>query len=99
MPWRRTWQTTPVFLFGEFHRQRSLVGYSPWGHTESDMTEYTHTHTHTHTHIFPLAIIMGQSTINSLHRILVMAYEFDGRETYCNFSHVIPATVRCTIVL
>ena len=30
------------------------VGYSPWGHKESDTTEceYTHTHTHTHTHIF-----------------------------------------------
>ena len=41
---------TPVFLSGEFHGQRSLVGYSPWGHKESDMTEQiTHTHTHTHT--------------------------------------------------
>ena len=30
---------TLVFLPGEFHGQRSLVGYSPWGHKESDMTE------------------------------------------------------------
>ena len=30
-PWRRKWQLTPVFLSGEFHGQRSLVGYSPWG--------------------------------------------------------------------
>ena len=30
---------TPVFLPGEFHRQRSLAGYSPWGHKESDTTE------------------------------------------------------------
>ena len=30
---------TPVFLPGEFHRQKSLVGYSPWGRKESDMTE------------------------------------------------------------
>ena len=29
-PWRRKWQTTLVFLPGEFHGQRSLVGYSPW---------------------------------------------------------------------
>ena len=29
-PWRRKWQPTPVFLPGEFHAQRSLVGYSPW---------------------------------------------------------------------
>ena len=32
-------QPTPVFLPGEFHGQRSLVGYSPWGCRESDMTE------------------------------------------------------------
>ena len=39
MPWRREWLPTPVFLPGEFHRQRSLVGYSPWGLKESDRTE------------------------------------------------------------
>ena len=37
--WRRKWQPTPVFLPGEFHGQRSLEGYSPWGRKESDMTE------------------------------------------------------------
>ena len=30
---------TPVFLLGELHEQRSPVGYSPWGHKESDMIE------------------------------------------------------------
>ena len=39
IPWRRTWQPTPIFLPGEFHGQRSLVGYSPWGHKESEMTQ------------------------------------------------------------
>ena len=38
-PWRREWQPTPVFLPGESHGQRSLAGYSPWGRTESHMTE------------------------------------------------------------
>ena len=43
--WRREWWLpTPVFLPGEFHGQRSLVGYSPWGHEESDMTEWLHFH-------------------------------------------------------
>ena len=42
--WRRKWQSTPVFLPGESHGQRSLVGYSPWGHKESDMTERLHLH-------------------------------------------------------
>ena len=32
IPWRRAWQTTPVFLPGESHGQRSLVGYGLWGH-------------------------------------------------------------------
>ena len=34
IPWRWEWQPTPVFLPGESHEQRSLVGYSPWGHKE-----------------------------------------------------------------
>ena len=40
-PWRMKWQLTLVFLPGKFHRQRSLVGYSPWGRKESDTTEAT----------------------------------------------------------
>jgi len=39
IPWRRKQQSTPVSLPGKFHGQRSLVGYSPWGHKEQDMTE------------------------------------------------------------
>ena len=35
----REWQPTPVLLPGESHGQRSLAGYSPCGHKESDMTE------------------------------------------------------------
>ena len=38
-PWRREWQPTPAFLPGESHGQKSLVGYSPRGHKESDTTE------------------------------------------------------------
>ena len=39
IPWRRGWQSTPVFLPGEFSGQRSLVGYSPWGCKELDTIE------------------------------------------------------------
>ena len=38
-PLRRKWQLTPVFLPGKFHGQRSLAGYSPRGHKESDTSE------------------------------------------------------------
>ena len=40
--WRRKWQPTPVLLPGKFHGLRSLVGYSPWDHKESDTTEGLH---------------------------------------------------------
>ena len=50
--WSRNWQPTPVFLPGEFHGQRSLAGYSPWGRKELDtMERLTHTHTHTSLHL------------------------------------------------
>ena len=38
IPWRRKWQPTPIFLPGESPGQRSLMGYSPWGRNEGDMT-------------------------------------------------------------
>ena len=38
-PWRRHWLPTPVFLPGEFHGQKSLAGYSPWGCKELGLTE------------------------------------------------------------
>ena len=39
--WRRAWQPTPVFMLGESHGQRSVVGNSPWGCKESDTAEMT----------------------------------------------------------
>ena len=40
IPWRKAWLPTPVFLPGESHGQRRLVGYSPCGHKESDTTQW-----------------------------------------------------------
>ena len=37
--WRRQWHPTPVLLPGKSRGRRSLAGYSPWGHQESDTTE------------------------------------------------------------
>ena len=42
IPWRRKWQPKPVLLPGKSHGQRSMVGYSPWGCKELDMTEQLH---------------------------------------------------------
>ena len=41
---RRQWQPTPVLLPGKSHGWRSLVGCSPWGRKELDMTEQLHFH-------------------------------------------------------
>ena len=43
IPWKSTWQPTSVFLSGESHGQRSLMGYSmgSWGLKESDTNEMT----------------------------------------------------------
>ena len=39
IPWRRKWHPIPLFLPGEFHGQRNMAGYSPWGPKESGMTK------------------------------------------------------------
>ena len=43
-PLEKEWQPTPVFLPGKSHGERSLVGYSPWGLKELEMTEHAHMH-------------------------------------------------------
>ena len=55
-PWRTTWQPASGFLPGESHGQRSLVGYSSWGHKELDMTESVHTQ-YIHTSLRHLGLI------------------------------------------
>ena len=59
---RRKWQPTPVFLLGESHRQRCLVGYSPWGHKDSDTTEQL---THSYT-LFSIVAILDCIPTNSV---------------------------------
>ena len=49
--WRRKWHPTPVFLPGKSHGWRNLVGYSPWGHKESETTEWLSLHLTSHTSI------------------------------------------------
>ena len=46
IPWNRKWHPTPVFSLGKYHGQESLVGYSPWGCKQSDMTEHLSTAQH-----------------------------------------------------
>ena len=59
--WRRKWQPTPVFLPGESQGWQSLVGFSLWGCTESDMTQQQQ---HTLSKALPL-----QSIYNIIHEL------------------------------
>ena len=52
IPWRRAWQPTPVFLPGESHGWGKLVGYSPRGHKELDMTGWLSTQ-HKVVYVYP----------------------------------------------
>ena len=54
IPGRKKWQPPPVFLPRKSHGQRSLVGYSPWGPKESNMTQPELLHTHTKTKLLQL---------------------------------------------
>ena len=49
IPWKRKWQPTPVFLRGEYHGQRSLVGYSSRGCKDLDTIEHVHACIQAHT--------------------------------------------------
>ena len=67
------WQPTPVSLPGESHGQRSLAGYSPWGHKELDMTEHswtlsTFTDKHTGKNRQPLVMKDGPDTGHTKHK-------------------------------
>ena len=59
-----------MFLPGKFYVQSSLVGYSPKGHKELDMTEQLSVclcmHTHTHTHTFPLGAFLVELVVKNL---------------------------------
>ena len=44
IPLKRKRQPTPVLLPGKFHGWRGLIGYSSWGHKESERTEQLHFH-------------------------------------------------------
>ena len=65
IPWRKEWLPTPVFLPGEFHGQRNLMGYGPWDHRESDMTERLSMHTQPRLQSLLNKILRGNPTSTS----------------------------------
>ena len=68
IPWRRAWKFTPVFLPGESHREQRLMGYSPQGCKELDMTETTE-HACTNTAKGPSADFSPKGAVESNNRV------------------------------
>ena len=82
IPWRRNWQPTSVFLPGESHGWRSLVGYNPRGRKESDMIERLHFH-------FTLLSISNLTSksglqISQVHDQLIIVQLSGGESTKCS---------------
>ena len=87
IPWSRKWQSALVFLSGKFYGQRSLAGYCPWGHKESDTTEHTCTHIYIYTHIYNIQYysatkknetLLSAATWRDLGNIILMWYHICG---------------------
>ena len=78
--WRRKWQPTPVFLPGESHGRRSLVGYSPRGRKESDTTERLH---FTSLHLFTY-FENSNSSINNRYTVPVCAKSLQSCTALCD---------------
>ena len=59
-PWRGRRQLTPALLPGVSHGQTGLVGCSPWGRKELDMTEHAHIRRHPHQPLFSVKYQLGR---------------------------------------
>ena len=78
--WRTEWQSTPVFLPGESHGERSLAGYSPWGRKESDTTEQL-----TLTHFSYILVYLSTSKLLLHNRSVCVSYSQTTVPTLCLF--------------
>ena len=87
IPWRRKWQPTLVFLPGEFHGQRSLAGYSPWGCKELDTTEWL---TQLGQWFFNRRIVLSRKAFEYVSHFFYWSFPggSDGKESTCNAEDV-----------
>ena len=93
IPWRRTQQSTPVFLPGESHGQRSMAGCSPSGCKELYMTEgIQHAHMHIHIHIY---MCMYVPYICAMYIYIVLVYEYVKKVVCVCVSHSVMSDWIC----
>ena len=84
IPWRE-WLPTIVFLPGAFHRQRTLVGYSPWSHKRVGHDWATTTHTHTTKKSWTVFKITSSTKNKPLLLHLTLSSNWRGQERIDNF--------------
>ena len=77
IPWRREWLPTPIFLPGESYRRRSLVGYSPWGHKESETTKQLILSLSTFSMLF-INIFTSFSSLHEVNKVNSLSILFSG---------------------
>ena len=91
-PWRRKWQPIPVFLPGEAYGRRSLVGYSPLGCKESDVTVWLHSLTHSH-HMSRMKgknhMIISKDAKKNLTKFNILSYRLGTEGIYLSIIKVI----------
>ena len=83
--WRRKWQPTPVLLPGKSHGQRNLVGYSPWDHKETQLSNFTFFLLRDFAFLPALFIcVLSASSIRVLNVLIIVAFNslFDNSNIY-----------------
>ena len=77
--------STPLFLPGEFPGQRSLVGYSPWGNKELDVTEHTHQFLPKHHLLAHTLCIFSSVQLFYMHRLMRSLHSQNTEQIYHKF--------------
>ena len=86
--WRRKYQSTPVFLLGKLHGQRSLLGYNLWGHKESDTTEWLSTQRETGTGVKSTTIYQCTSSEKCPRKLWVAGNQSVDKGLFRKATHV-----------
>ena len=90
---RRQWHLTPALLPGKSHGQRILIGYSPWGHKESDTTEWLQLH-------FPFLDSNWINTKDHSFLFLFLNWRLITLQYYSGFCHTLTWTSHwCSCIL
>ena len=87
---KEIWQPIPVFLPGKSHGQRSLVGYRPWDHEESDTTQWLSTHAQ---------IVFARSTTNRHYSKKEKMMQNQPSERFFGLVHILHAVASRSLLM